>query len=300
MSAKSLPPSSNLTQLKNQAKDLLKAHKVGDEAVCSRIREHFPKLKNASDEGILHSKFVLQDAQLVIAREHQFKSWPELKTHINTEEFVNACHDGNLDEAKRLLPEADINGENQHGQGALLSFHPEVTEFLLNNGADPNQQKNEGGLPVLFGLCYVANHECVKKLLAAGANPNQPNKKTGETVLHQAATSMSTECVRLLLEAGGDPNARTNVGVPSGSFWRDVNVVGETPLHRAAAYGDEEMMRILVEAGADPTIKDANGDSPLTWFSRHQRDKEHIKVSTSAMKYLAYGEFTQSLSWLDD
>ena len=87
-----------------------------------------------------------------------------------TTDFIKACHEGSIDEAMRLLPEADINGANEVGQGALLTFYPEVTDFLLASGADPDAQYNENGASVLAGLCHVRNVECVRRLLKAGAD----------------------------------------------------------------------------------------------------------------------------------
>ena len=60
---------------------------------------------------------------------------------------------------------ADVNSVDEHGMGPLLTFTPAVTEYLLSKGADPNRQKNEGGAPVLVGVAYLNNVECVRLLL---------------------------------------------------------------------------------------------------------------------------------------
>ena len=69
-----LPLEPNLDQLKNQAKDLLKAHKASDPEATQRVRESHP--------GWSGAKLRLSDAQLVIAREYGFASWPKLKAHV--------------------------------------------------------------------------------------------------------------------------------------------------------------------------------------------------------------------------
>ena len=66
---------------------------------------------------------------------------------------------------------------------------------------------------------------------------------------------------------------------------RDAFLKGETPLHRAAAYGDENMIKLLLEAGADPSIKDANGDTPISWGSWHLRP-------SNVLRLLVYGNIT--------
>ncbi|MBT7915840.1 hypothetical protein HN588_18265 [Candidatus Bathyarchaeota archaeon] len=76
--SKSLPLQPNLEHLKKQAKALLKAHQQSQPEVISRIKEHHPRLSNSSGSDILREEFSLQDAQLVIAREYGFESWPKL------------------------------------------------------------------------------------------------------------------------------------------------------------------------------------------------------------------------------
>ncbi len=71
---KPLPSRPNLEQLKKQAKDLQKLHDAGNAEALRRIAENHPQ----TDKG----EFSLADAQLVVAREYGFESWPKLKTHV--------------------------------------------------------------------------------------------------------------------------------------------------------------------------------------------------------------------------
>ena len=75
---KQLPPTPSLESLKNQAKQLLKAHRDGDPDACSRIEASFPRLNGNSETEIHDAAFSLRDAQLVIAREYGFPSWPKM------------------------------------------------------------------------------------------------------------------------------------------------------------------------------------------------------------------------------
>lgn len=45
-----------------------------------------------------------------------------------------------------------------------------------------------------------------------------------------------------------------------------------------ASAGDNAMIKALIDAGAAPALKDDRGDSPLTWYSRHQRDVPQITL----------------------
>jgi hypothetical protein len=88
MPVRQLPPSPNLDHLKQQAKDLMKAHASRTLASAQLIREFHPRFRErgvagASDAAIFAAPFKLSDAQLTIAREHGFPTWPRLKARID-------------------------------------------------------------------------------------------------------------------------------------------------------------------------------------------------------------------------
>lgn len=77
---RTLPDRPSLEQLKNQAKDLLAAYRAGDEAARRRFQEHLPhSTQSAAGQ---ERAYRLSDAQLVLAREYGFASWPQLKAHV--------------------------------------------------------------------------------------------------------------------------------------------------------------------------------------------------------------------------
>jgi hypothetical protein len=77
MDAKELPTCPSLEQYKKQAKDLVKARSTGDQEAIQRIKTAHPRLGKLPDSEIRGASFALADAQLVIAREHGFESWPK-------------------------------------------------------------------------------------------------------------------------------------------------------------------------------------------------------------------------------
>ena len=79
-----LPDRPSLEHLKYQARDLLPALKDGDASAARRIKQHLPKATNLTKAGILTATFRLNDAQLVIAREYGFESWPKLRQHVES------------------------------------------------------------------------------------------------------------------------------------------------------------------------------------------------------------------------
>ena len=194
------------------------------------------------------------------------------------DELIATTLAGDLTKVKKLIEAgADPNSVDANGMGTLLNFHPEVTKYLLEQGADPDIQRNENILPVLIGVAGF-NTDCVRLMLEAGANPNITCDHNGETALHHAASGADAELVTLLLKAGANPNAKTKPGMTTYTLWRDARVRGETPLHRAAAWGSPEVIQLLLDASADPTIRDANNDTPLGWASWHQRDKTIVDL----------------------
>jgi hypothetical protein len=67
-----LPERPSLEQLRKQAKELLRQLRTGDKSATARLDAHKPDASNP----------ILADAQLVLAREHGFESWPKLVHHI--------------------------------------------------------------------------------------------------------------------------------------------------------------------------------------------------------------------------
>jgi ankyrin repeat protein len=177
---------------------------------------------------------------------------------------------------------ADPNSVDANGAGTLLNFHPDVIRYLMSKGADPDIQRNENILPVLVGVAGI-NTDCVEAMLSGGADPNIASQHNGETALHHAVCGDRFDEVKVLLEAGADPNQKTIAGEVTYMLWRDARVRGETALHRAAAYGTIEVIQLLLEHSADPNIRDANGDSPLSWASWHMREKAIIDLLGNAM-----------------
>ena len=68
-----IPVYPNLRQLKQQAKDLLRAIRAGDEAAIEEINQSHP-----SASTIPLAKIKLNDVQLALARSYGLSSWPRV------------------------------------------------------------------------------------------------------------------------------------------------------------------------------------------------------------------------------
>jgi len=76
----------NLEQQRKRAKDLLSALCAGDADALSRFRKHHPGGAGLHSPAETERFARLSEAQLVIARELRFPSWPKLKVHIQAME----------------------------------------------------------------------------------------------------------------------------------------------------------------------------------------------------------------------
>src|SRR3569833_856129 len=88
MPVRQLPSIPDLEHLKYQARDLKKLHAARDRGAAQRMREFHPQCRDLTDEAIFDRKMSLADAQLTIARERGFKSWPRLKDYVDKPELA--------------------------------------------------------------------------------------------------------------------------------------------------------------------------------------------------------------------
>ena len=197
----------NLEQSRKQAKDLLKAFKAGDTQVLDRIRWNHPRFRGLKDADIQKRKFVLADAQLVIARMHYFESWPKLVQHIEALEAEDP-HVMRFEAAADAIIAGDIPTLR-----ALLEVHPELVRerstrahrapllhFVAANGVEDYRQVSP---PNAVDVTRV--------LLDAGADVDAATDVYGggSTALNLVATStppriagVQIPLIDLLLERG--------------------------------------------------------------------------------------------------
>ena len=233
----------NVEQLRKQAKELVKAARSGDAAAQARLGGREP---------------ILANAQLAIARERGYRSWPVLvaATEAGAAAFVEAATGGRRHRADAMVaarPEIEddpwarlVLGRDWDGDpnrpGGPRNWAPllyvchsvyasaDLARQLLARGADPNASSAEewGRSTALYGAAGVVHDpELTRALLDAGADPDDNES------LYHAIEAETADCLRLLLEHGAEA--------------RDTNA-----LARALDFDRIEHVRLLLEAGADP------------------------------------------------
>jgi hypothetical protein len=136
----STPVPANLEQQHKLAKDLIEAARTGDAAAVARIRAA------RSDAGESSRPLPLADAQLAVAREAGFASWPKLVAELQERDvkaFCQAVRSKDIARTRQLVAldhvRARINDPMfDFGQRAAHAAAKNVTllEMLIGAGAD--------------------------------------------------------------------------------------------------------------------------------------------------------------------
>ena len=142
-----------------------------------------------------------------------------------------------------------------------------MAKLLLNKGADPNLEVQEGTTPLMVA-CYNKYYKIIKMLLQAGAFVNAQSTKKSDciTALHVASINNDIQLVNILLNANADINIQ--------------DARGKTPMHIACANGNEEMVQCFLLKKPDLSLCDNNGKSLL----HAAIDSNNTKVVTTLLE----------------
>lgn len=268
MPTQPLPFNPSLENLRKQAKSLRKSVLANETNALARVREFHPLQTDAIE------RFSLSDAQLVIARSHDFASWSKLKQYLDTlhqHSFVPPLPPGANDAeplADRFIRLACLDYASDHSDRRerareLLAQHP---QFVGEN---------------IFTATTVGDVAAVQKILhndpklasvRGGPYNWEPLLYAAYSRLNSVVSGHSTlAAARLLLEHGADANA--------GFLWDGhylftalTGAFGEGeagPVHQPEHQYCYPFARLLLEAGADPNDSQTLYNRMFTGGTRH-------------------------------
>jgi hypothetical protein len=171
--SRGLPEKPHLEVPKREARALLKEWRAGLPEALERIGRRHPRFQKADLNAISTGKFLLNDAQLVVAREYGFSNWAELKERIGA------------NTAAGLLQGA-IHQDDRQAAVRLLRANPNLLHLPLWNG-------NWG--PPMSHAANLGRLEMVKAVASLGARDYQH-------AFDRALLQGKLECARWLHEHG--------------------------------------------------------------------------------------------------
>lgn len=182
--SRNIPERPHLDVPKREARALLKKWRTGVPEALDRIQNRHPRFRKADHASIAAAKFLLNDAQLVIAREYGLSTWTELKERFRANTAVG------------LLLEA-IQKDDGEATVSLLKSNPTLLHIPLWSG-------NWG--PPMSHAANLGRLEIIKAVSALGARDHQH-------AFDRALLQGRLECARWLLANG----AKLTPGIIMGS-----------------------------------------------------------------------------------
>lgn len=162
-------------------------------------------------------------------------------------EVVRALLDAGAEVNETIRPEDKPRNGPRDGTSALLlaatNAHFELSELLLDRGADPNA--DETGYTVLHVMALVRN---------PGVGDNDPAPEG-------SGNMTSIEFVKKMAAHSAKLDARMTENVNLGNT--RLKKLGATPFLLAAQSADAELMRTLASLGADPLLPNEDNSTPL-------------------------------------
>ncbi len=264
-----------LDALRRQAKTLHKNYEAGDRAAIARIDRIKPRTGD-----LKHADFLL-----VIAREHNFASWPQMKIAVETQGMDRAAKQQRLKIAlfhgqphvvQQLMWDTPDLAEGAFGLQVALY---DLDAVLRTLATDPDAATRSFGprrpiLHLAFSKMLTAWPEkqadviaIAEALLAHGADvndgfPAEPGSDHQLSALYGAlGHAGNMPLAQWLIDHGADPNDgeclyhATELGHHDGLrmvLAAGAKAAGTNALLRAMDFDDPVMVKMLLDAGADP------------------------------------------------
>ena len=258
MPDRTLPVHPSLEQFKKQAKELLRDATALQPAALARLHKHHPRFMNVAPSQ--PTSLALADAQLVLAREHGFHSWPAFAKHIKALRIAQSVEDL-ADPLSAFLTAACVEPHNWHASGtieqaeAILAHYPSVAAASIYSASaladeptvsawlarDPSLANATGGPHQWDAL----THLCFSRYLR----------------IHKTRSNAFVSTSRALLNAGASANT---------GFTEYIDTPPR-PIHESVIYAaaglaqNPALTQLLLDHGADPNDEETPYHVPETY-----------------------------------
>lgn len=285
----------DLSQLKRQAKELLKDFAAGDPAAAAEIARHY--------RGADPKSFALSDAQLVLARAYGFRSWPALKAFVDgvtVRRLVEAIRAGDAATVRAMAarrPEIvnlDVaeGDEHQALHHAVLTRQPDLARLLTQLGAEPRKGiyphrqattalalATERGYDELVAIILEEERRRPTSPMAAVPAEDGPALSAAVEEGDESAIIAALDAHPGLVTAS-DPE-------------------GRSALHCAAERAWERVTAWLLDHGAEVNARAKNGQTPLDLVARDVElsSPDRARLSTRLAERLLGRGATQTVRW---
>ena len=269
-----LPAHPNLEYYRKQAKHLQRTYETGDAAARARVADVL------GDRAA--GRFLLSDAQFVLAQEHGFRTWAEFRAHVQSQSTT-----GDRPVSRRTLigsstyasiADALLTDLRRNEPGALQRLRAYVPRHAAATDASAAELR-DARLIIARELGFPTWRELVSGAEKAQRDLDERQEKfrrlrpqaeallAGDTGrLAQLTAEQADTLLQMLAFPEAIPGARLDeeLGVPRAAV--DVLIGKATdldlPLTWAASSNRVEYVRLLLGAGADPGTR-TGGATPL-------------------------------------
>jgi len=207
----------------------MKLHASGDPAALQRIREFHPRFYVEADAAIRTAVFKLSDAQLTIAREYGFTSWPRLKARIEKPtpaDDASRRHDERIDDAGFRHAVQLLDSGDEAALRLYLTERPEIVHRVMFQGGNyfrnPSLLEFIAENPIRHGKLPKNIVEITRVILDAGARADQESMDS--TLALVCSGRVPRECgvqvplIDLLCHYGAKPDQAMLPALAHGEF----------------------------------------------------------------------------------